>query len=394
MRVRFVATAILAGGSLAACGIDLFHSTDFDDACVGDPTTAGCVLPDGAVADGAKPLDGTFADVSPDGFVDLDAGEGGGGRDGDARVDVNVPPTEFCNWNTATAHDNARRACAWLGACQSGYGANDFGQCYEEAVRTYDCSINPMHKVVGSAHAYWDCLWQATTCAQVSACVTGGGAAPQCGTQSSEYAVCSQSIGVDCPAAGGKPLALQPCAGEGKVCNTSTGRLVCAGSATACTSGATSCNGAKIVDCPTDGGVDQGMDCTLFGAGCIAPAAVGPACTPTVDAGTCAPTTTLTCLANGVASGCPSGFAETFDCKGLLESAGGCNNATPGRPWDISRACLASGAACTPGCNPDGGLVACHRGLHRIEVACGTYQLGACAQGTHLTATTYQCSAP
>ncbi len=393
MRARFVATAVVAGVSLAACGIDLFHSTDFDTLCVADPRADACAQADataeGGTADGPS-TDGNGSDGN--GNTD-DAADGGGGDTGPPPKDSgrDAAPTNFCGWTSAMAHDKARRACAWLGACASGFGANDFGQCFDDAVRAYDCTISPMRKVTGKVHDYWDCLWQATTCADVTACVMRG-VAPACAPGGSEVSACSASgdVGFDCPAVGGTPTSLEACVGAGKVCDTTTGALVCAGSTGGCAaSPPAACSGTRIFDCSAM--IDQGVDCALFGGVCVKPVGVGPACTPAVDAGACVPTTTLTCLVGGVVSGCPAGTTETVDCSNLLETSGGCNATNPGRPWDVSRGCKASGV-CTPKCNPDGSLAACHRGLHLIDVPCTLYGLHACVQGTHLTATTFQCS--
>jgi hypothetical protein len=394
MRARFVVTSALAGASLAACGIDLFHSTDFDDACVADPTTAGCVQPDGAVADGMKPQDGTIDDgVSADGFVAPgDAGDASDTSDTNRPDTAPPPPTDFCQWSSSTARDKANRACAWLGACATGFGANDFGQCVDDAVRAYNCNVDPSRKVAGDAHKYWDCLWKVKTCADVLACM---GPAATCTPQGLEYGACSGSLGLDCPAAGGKAVGLQPCIGEGKVCNLATNKLACGGTSAACSGGAAACTGTgtAITDCSAGAGVDQGIDCKLYGSICQ-PYASGAACQVLNDGGACTPTGTVTCGANAVVQGCPSGSLETVQCNELLEGTAGCDFTQPGPLWDMTRGCVANGAACAPGCSADGGLIACQRQKHRIEIACGAYGLGPCQTGQSLSATTYQCKAP
>ena len=119
------------------------------------------------------------------------------------------------------------------------------------------------------------------------------------------------------------------------------------------------------------------------------PAAAGPTCSVNVDNGSCNPDPVVHCNGN-VALGCPTGKIETFDCANLLESFGTCQEIL-GVPWDLGSYCHVPGASCNAGCLADGGLRGCLRG-HPIDVACGTYGLKACAEGTILGTASYHCA--
>ncbi len=346
----------LAGGLMAGC-IDLFHSTDFDSLCMVDATA--CTRADGSLLSDA----GTDAPREDVMRADADASP--------------LPPTDFCGWTRQTAHDNARHACAWLGACAGPFGNNVFGTCLDHALRTYDCTLNPNRKILGEAHAYWDCLWQATSCSDVTRCVFPRGVVPPCDV-SSEFPACAAqdahpenaNTRIAC-AKQSVPVAFENCVGVGQTCSAS--QAECAGVESACTS--SRCDGQHLRDC-TDGGLDFGVDCALYGAGTCTFGDAGPACIAT-GGGACAKSSNIACDA-GVATGCPSGVNEAIDCRNLMEDAGTCLETAPGRPWDVSRACVPNDdAGCGEACLPDGGLVACHRGKP-VGIACNAFGLGEC----------------
>ena len=88
-----------------------------------------------------------------------------------------------------------------------------------------------------------------------------------------------------------------------------------------------------------------------------------------------------------MAVSCPSGVREIIDCQSLMEGAGAClEGSPPGRPWDVSRACVAkNGAGCADSCNGDR-LSACHRG-NQVGVMCSDYGLKPCEMVTHVNVT-------
>ena len=324
MRPRAVVavTLLLAPLGAGAC-VDLFHGTGFETACDRDAKTPGCF--DAGAPDDTGPVQ-VLADASP-------------------RV-----PTDFCQWDPATAAQNARRACAWLGACEGVFGGNALGPCVMQAELAYDCNANPDRKVLGATHAYWDCLSQVTSCSDVRACVAPGnddgcqGDSPAyeaCDTTTGTFIACGADVPNESP-----PLGIEACIAGGQTCASAT--TTCGGSTHGCAAAPPACDGNGILhDCDPDGGViddagavlDRGVDCTNFGGGACAPGAA--ACLATTDdGGTCTPTSMVTC--NGsVATGCPSGVPEQVDCNAVFGLTNGvaCDPNAPGRPWDVARAC-------------------------------------------------------
>jgi hypothetical protein len=367
MRARIVPTAALAitfGGWLVAC-VDLFHGTSFASAC--DVDAAACA-----------PLDANVADDAP--IVVEDAGTDG--------------PTNFCAWSSATAAANAAHACAWLGACEGAFDDNAFGPCMVHAVLAYDCATNPNRPVIGAAHAYWDCLWQATTCGDVANCVEPSGTRETCAGAGAAYVACDPSTAalIACGggvASGSPPAGLESCAALGQTCTTS-GPAECSGSTTACSgasSGAMCAAGTtRLHDCDPDGGaLDYGVDCASFGAGSCFSGAFG-ACLAT-DGAPCAPQSAVTCEDGGVAVGCPSGVTEQIDCDAVLGVTGGastCNPQAPGRQWDVSRACsLGTCDGQHDSCDPTGPTITtCFHGA-TFSASCKDLGFTSCALATY-----------
>ncbi|HEY2517198.1 MAG TPA: hypothetical protein VGI39_40275 [Polyangiaceae bacterium] len=328
--------ALLLGG----CG-DLFHSTDFPDLCQTD--AAACTQSEpGSVLDGGAPF-----------------------------------PADFCAWDSATARAHALHACAWLGACAGPGGKNAFGTCMVEALLAYDCAANPGRPVLGAAHASWDHLWRASTCADVLAAVEPGTPRAACGASSFDYLACAPSPNTDtllgCTAGDGGAPSVIDCAASGQTCVSSGAGASCAGSAAACASAmGTFCDGTHLHDCQaggdSSGPTDVGVDCASFGAGSCA----SGACLAAGDAG-CAASSLVTCEGD-VAVGCPSGIAERIDCAQVLGGTASCDPNAPGRAWDVARAC--SAGAC-PADSCGGGLKSCARGVP-VGVDCAAMGLGAC----------------
>jgi hypothetical protein len=375
MRVSVV--ALLAAGSVAsgagvvAC-FDLFHST-------GDVLTA-CQLD--AQAPGCGPEAGVEAGV--------DAG------------------TDFCAWSEGEALQNAQRACAWLGACETPLGRNAFGSCVFEALLAYDCAANPSHPVKGATHALWDCLWkagQSGTCDAVNACVF-----PQ-GTQTcmgSGFVTCATQGGVnadvlvECTADGGVAHG-ENCALWGQTCGGDQSHGVCGGSAGGnaiqCTMNG--CTNTMLHAC-NDAGLDLGVDCANSGAQqCIGeppgdPQAEWVACLPDNDGATCTPSNSAQCD-GGIATSCPAGHPETINCQKLLGNVHACTPGTFPQPFDWTAPCVVStdegdggddaadageeAGANTSTCAADscdgGALTACYRGASFV-LECATVGLGPC----------------
>jgi hypothetical protein len=375
-RRTLVFLALSSGALIAVAGgcVDLFHRTDFSTACELDPLACPDLTTDGSVTDAA---DVNVRDASDGG----DAARGG--------------PTDFCAWSYEQSHHNARRACAWLGACAGAFSDNAFGKCLDTAILAYDCDVNPNRKVIGKAHDFWDCLWQADSCTAVSTCLFAG-APPTCAASVSENRRCSGPTIRDCAAndAAAPPVAAENCTMTGRTCASGN----CVGGSTCDDAGATCDTSTHLRDCIIDGIriTDQGQDCTDFGAGACADVDGGtPACRPSVAAGadaSCAPSASITCAEPLMATGCATGVRETIDCRRLMEDAGACNESQPGRPWDVARACKASAEQCTvDSCLDSGALRACHRG-QMIDVRCAEYGLTACKVSTHFLMEGAACS--
>lgn len=340
------ATGIAAG---AAC-VDLFHSTDFPTACADDASIPGCT-------------------PAPSGDAASDAEAG-------------PPPTNFCSWSQATAEINARHACAWLSACMGPLGDNAFGECMFNARLAYDCTANPNRRLRQGLpmHAYWDCLWQATTCDAVKRCVLPSGD-ENC-KDPFKFTACgiigrNTPVRVQCEGTG-LPTMAASCLATGQTCiRPDLNRSRCA-SNEQCK--ATACNGTVLETCVDSGVV--GVDCAYFGEGKCVDVGGGssPSCQPLGATKSCTPTPALTC-SGGVVTGCPTGFEERVDCKVL--TGGGCNGNVPGRPDDIARACTGpgpdaggDGGPCKESC-ADGLVHSCAHGTE-YKVKCSDVGLGPC----------------
>ena len=356
--------------SLSGC-VDLFHSTDFGGpGCSSEAGAAGCR--DGSAMDATKPRDAgkdvgdahAHADATStrpkDATVDhhapvsdggSDATDGSvaveGGSDGATEattvVEAGSPDvvtthpldagTDFCTkYNSTTAAAAAAHACFWLTGCGGSVDLNEFGTCYPNALRAYDCALNPNQKVRGALHAYWDVLATATSCEQVYAAVFGQ-TPPACTNAS---AVCGSDL-VDGGMAFGNVLVQCMSNTLISAVNCSMAGYVCSESAGACAvpksnSGpcqdagvpASVCQGGVFHSCQTVENnpgvepptvvVDVGRDCTNFGAGVCSVAGGGAGCVPNDAGATCTPSTQAACGDGGVVTGCATGHLEVLNC--------------------------------------------------------------------------------
>ena len=85
------------------------------------------------------------------------------------------PRPDFCAWTSSEAQDQAKRACAWLGACEGAIGESSFGACTVNAHLAYDCGLTPALRPRGSVDAFWACLATVQSCGDVDRCVFPGG---------------------------------------------------------------------------------------------------------------------------------------------------------------------------------------------------------------------------
>ncbi len=316
---------------------------------------------------------------------------------GGKAVDPLSLPVDFCTWAPDEAQRHATEACTRLVACQNGFGStpNAVGDCIKNAMAAYDCSIAPNRPVKGGTRDLWDCLWRAQSCSgdpnghDVQSCVlkdhTFTCSAPNstsCGTND------LASTRLECFDQNSTASFGDPCAATGRTCSTLSNQpATCTGSAGAnCTR--TGCDADNQLHLCADAGTnlpyDRGFDCTSYGAGKCVDSDAGPACAVLNDAGAppCTPTAAVTCLLDAnnnptVASGCPSGVPETFNCGRLGLQ---CVATSDGESWDVSRACpppTTSGPACTKDqCDGDK-LLACVRGVQK-PIDCVGLKLGAC----------------
>jgi hypothetical protein len=348
-----VASSFLGAG-LVAC-FDLFHATDdIVTACQIDAHAQGCSTPEAA-----SPADAAVVEAA----------------------------TDFCAWDASTASQNARHACAWLGACESPLGRNAFGPCMFQALLAYDCAANPSHPVRGRQHALWDCLWSAQSCTDVDHCVFPGG--PEgCGSNGTACVDPPDPNGdvrIEC--VDGGPGRGENCALWGQSCAWDNGPAYCAGnrgSAGLACAGTFECTGSSIHYCVDAG--DLGIDCSGNGAqACDSfpkPDASWVACLPEQDAAPCTPDASAQCT-DGVAVSCPAAVVETIRCGALLGDAAACISGPLAPPFDWTSPCQIPSAAggdassCAERCSGTDLLTSCARGA-AYTVSCSAEGLGPC----------------
>ncbi len=353
MRRSLVAGSVIAGLGLFAGCVDLFHSTDFPTLCQLDASALACDAP-------ATPL-----------------------------------PTDFCKWTTKEAADRATEACTRLAACDSPVGNNATGACIANATLAYDCLANPNFQVKGASHAHWDRLWQAKTCEDVDRAIFGGKAST-CVIMKDRlpFTTCDRLARVDCQVTDHR-LFGESCAASGRACDQvdGGGSVDCTGTdGHQCID--TRCDATRIHVC-SEAGVDNGFDCTSFGAGtCAYSDDAGPACVPSGTTTACTASGAVTCDGN-VAVGCPTGTEVRVDCAALT---GRCAPTKGGKAYDVSRACTIARVNDAGGCSDDvcsgTQLIACVRGAQSTPIDCQALKLGACRTFTTADGDRAACAAP
>ncbi|MFO0679820.1 MAG: hypothetical protein U0169_25065 [Polyangiaceae bacterium] len=285
---------------------------------------------------------------------------------------------DFCAWSTDVARAKAERACALLGACASPVGGNRFAECSISARLAFDCAVNPSRRPHGAGDAYWRCLSQATSCADVDRCVFVDGK-PPCPEASNPvpYAACTQggnrAVRVVCS---GVPRAVpsgEACVRSGGTCVAGARGAECHG-AGRCTDAGARCEGSSLVTCVPGSDVDRGSDCANVGAGECRDTDAGAVCVP--NAGPACSGGRLVLCEGTTATRCTAGVVERVDCARLL----------PGGECDAREALPSDGAdvACLVRERFDGGVVdaggspedGCDMGP-----ACDGTRLRSCARG-------------
>lgn len=341
-----------------AC-VDLFHGTDFETLCVHSPSDPAC---------------------APDAPVTVDVA--------DVVTDTATPRPDFCAWTSSEAKDQAKRACAWLGACEGALGESDFGPCTVNAQLAYDCELNPALRPRGAVDAFWACLATVKSCGDVDRCVFPGGAQGCDNVDSGSFSACgtianATTVRLECAGPAGRARGTEPCAMLGKTCTAEDlSNATCAGKlGFACTK--SGCAGTSLVDCESAGTrmLDHGFDCADYGSGaCVeSDGGVGPYCSPGPETTSCTTDSPPTCDGNFAANTCVGGKNIRINCDKL------------GLPCDVSGltavdplgACVKRGSgACSPGSdtceNGTTTLRSCGRGAF-VDIDCASVGLGKCS---------------
>jgi hypothetical protein len=344
--------------ALAAC-VDLFHSTDFENACEVDARAPGC-------------------------------GDAGSKLPDASDAPAEAAPVNFCNYSASEARAHAEHACLWLGACASPFDQNAFGQCMIDGILAFDCAANPNSTIaLGPLHEYWTALSLAKTCTEVTAAVNPISVA----CSGTGYA-CVGSAGpharLEC--IDGKVRGSENCLVEGRVC----ANQVCSAPKPLASCKSSKCEGTVLHDC--EGTADEGYDCQYFGGGACTVSDAGSTCEPSFaqgssGSGSCFATKAVTCGgdAGNTATACPTGASVTVDCRALTGSSS-CHEGTPTPEWNVAAACEAK-ESCTPGCAGDA-LVGCAQGA-KFTASCSGAGLGTCEAVTLPESMKgYACKAP
>jgi hypothetical protein len=255
-----------------------------------------------------------------------------------------------------------------------------------QARLAFDCGLNRNHPVKGQVHALWECLARVRTCSDVRQCIVPSVPATCSGGASDAVCMGASSDTARVACSDGTTVA-ENCALWGQTCDPSASSAVCgvgAASPLDCTEAPGVCDSTKLYWCGDSGQV--GIDCAGNGAGrCdVFPtrdaALSWPACIPGIAEGVpeadggCIPGQAVSC-ANDIATSCPTGIAETLDCKRLLGTSGSCSDAGLDPPFDWTSAC-STAAACQDSCDA-GLLTGCARGASFVT-DCAEAGLGDC----------------
>ena len=357
MRRYVLAFASCSFVALGLACVDLFHSTDFETLCSRSPSDPAC---------------GGDAASAPDGVVETG-------------TDASTPHPDFCAWSMTEAQVQAKRACAWLGACEGAVAESIFGACTVTAQLAYDCGLTPALRPRGSVDAFWACLATVQSCGDVDRCVFPGGVqdcvAVATGSTSACGTTLNESVLLECAGPSGRARGVAPCAMVGKTCSPEdTSAATCSGKLSfTCTKN--TCSGTSLVDCSAAGVrmLDRGTDCAGVGSGKCAESDGGPYCEPGAGTIACAKDSPPKCDGANVVDTCVGGANVRIDCQRL------------GLPCDVSQltsndptaACVKRGAgSCAPGgpdtCASTTLLRSCGRGVV-TEVDCASVGLGNCA---------------
>ena len=348
---------------LASCGfvlvglacVDLFHGTDFATFCTSSPSDPACL------ADASNAPDGA-----------------------DANVDAAPPRPDFCAWSPGEAKVQAKRACAWLGACEGTIGESIFGACTVNALFAYDCALSPALRPRGTVDAFWACLATVKTCGDVDRCVFPGGV-QECnpvptGSTSACGTTLNDSVRLECAGPAGRARGVEPCGMLGKTCSPEDKSAATCSGKLAFTCTKTECSGTSLVDCRTAGTrkLDRGTDCAGVGAGRCVEGDAGPYCAPGPGTTMCAGDSTPKCDGELIVETCVGGEAVRIDCSkiGLRCDVSQLTSIDP------TSACVNRAVgACTPGadtCASETVLRSCGRGAV-FDIDCGSAGLGKCA---------------
>jgi hypothetical protein len=289
-----------------------------------------------------------------------------------------------CGLSPSEATLQAERACAWLGACESPIGSQQFAACVTLALRVFNCSIEPGQLAKGKALDIWSCLTTVTGCADVRRCLIGE--RTEVCLEASAYLNCSKSspgVRVGCR---DNLIAFENCAAWGQTCVAHSGRddAQCGGSTSeaSCNDG---CIGASSLrGCVSRGASarDEGFDCSLRGDGrCENGACVGPGAA-------CSEAATVTCTYDN-ASLCFAGRWQTIACGALGMK---CLEGALPRAWDPSSACVGR-STCTGDRCSGATLISCSSAVER-SVNCAAVGLGNCEVVTTVEGLRAACRAP
>jgi hypothetical protein len=174
------------------------------------------------------------------------------------------------------AKKRAREACVYLGASIGTLGSAAFGKCYLQALRAFDCKVDPARAPLGKKYALYKCLGAAKTKAAANTCVFGATVPRPCGlnatsTECGENSVVAQPANprpreteryrcVDVRVNG------ETCLLTGRRCRyNGAGVSYCGG--TGEIDCATGCDGSNLQYCIGGNSSDNGRDCALEGDG-------------------------------------------------------------------------------------------------------------------------------
>lgn len=247
------------------------------------------------------------------------------------------------------ARNAAEHACAWLGACEGGTGANAFASCMVDALRIFDCAVAPNRKAQNDLFANWNCLASASSCGDVDRCIYGGKQAPECPAVGSSSGCVDDRVYTICQGAG-RPINAEDCALKGKICSGDpSGTFGCTGKQgrSACTASGCSERDGKsyVVRCSTN--VDTGFDCSGYNATCNNDGDI-PVCE--FGGAPCSATGTITCRGS-TAVMCggeeKNAHEDSVDCGAIGRA---CRPIGATQEIDPIAACVGD-QTCTDGCS-------------------------------------------